>query len=177
MSISKKPIMLMLLVACLLLSGYLAYPYLSNGQVTPKGDLSANLAQNTTRSSFQHIPAVKENSSDSQSSVSAPSAATLDQLLADALENADAKKRVAAIESLALAPKNRAMPILEKSLTLGSLEEKQAAIRSMREIAVRQNDVDGSIRNFLGQVGYHYDIQEVSADIQSALDYIQKNIG
>ena len=176
MSSSKKPIMLMLLVACLLLSGYLAYPYLTISQVTPKGDLSADMAKNTMRSSLLNIPAVKQNSSVSQSSVSTPSAATLDQLLTDALENVDAKKRVAAIESLAMAPKSRAMPVLEKSLTLGAIEEKQAAIRSMREIAVRQNDVDGSIRNFLGQVGYHYDIQEVNADIQSALDYIEKNI-
>ena len=153
--------------------GYIFFPYSINDQSMP---IQAQQTADKDASSSVRFASVQEEPAFTQSSSGSVSSENLEQILSDALQNEDVKKRVAAIEALALAPKSRALPVLEKALTLGSIEEKRASLRSISEIAVRQNDTDSSIRGFLSQVGYHYDLQEISSDIQTALNYIEKNI-
>lgn len=179
MSRSANPIWITIIVACLVFMGYLlymAYPYLKSDQAEI-GTVSLTTPQTSESQSFPtQTVSTQQADASSLSSVNAIAPVELEKKLVDALEGENVKIRMAAIESLALAPKIRALPVLEKVITGSTVEEKQAALTAMREIAVRQNDADSRIRNFLSQVGYHYDMQAVEGDIQASVDYIDKNM-
>jgi hypothetical protein len=88
----------------------------------------------------------------------------------------DAQKRAAAIVALADAPKSAAFPILHRILTQGDREvDRPLALRSLRDLALNQGDVDGTIRAAVREAIYHGDDEAVASQAQEALDMIEES--
>jgi hypothetical protein len=87
----------------------------------------------------------------------------------------DAATRAAAINALATASREQALPILKIVLTSGEpVIDKPLALRALRELARRDGDADGAIRELVRQSVYHADTEEFSRAAQDALDDLEK---
>jgi hypothetical protein len=91
-------------------------------------------------------------------------------------QSADPTKRARAIESLANAPRERALPVLHHQLINGEPEkDRPLALKSLRTLALRQGDHDGKVREAIREVIYHNDDQNpaLATDAQDALDAVE----
>jgi hypothetical protein len=106
-----------------------------------------------------------------------PAAATDVSRWIEETQSADPTKRARAIESLAHAPRERALPVLHHQLVNGEPEkDRPLALKSLRTLALRQGDADGKAREAIREVIYHDDDQNpaLAADAQDALDAVEK---
>jgi hypothetical protein len=84
--------------------------------------------------------------------------------------------RIAAIENLAHAPRDQALPLLKRVLLNGDpAVDRPAALQGLRELALAQGDADGHIRDAVREVIYHGDDEKLAADAQDALDVIAES--
>jgi hypothetical protein len=85
--------------------------------------------------------------------------------------------RVAAIERLATAPRDQALPLLRRVLLNGDPGvDRPAALASLRTLALAQGDGDERIRDAVREVIYHGDDQDFAASAQETLDAIGKSV-
>ncbi|HEY6126470.1 MAG TPA: hypothetical protein VIV63_17580 [Steroidobacteraceae bacterium] len=109
---------------------------------------------------------------------SAPTASSTDsvaKLIADTASG-DAAKRASAITALASAPRADAIPVLGRLLTDGEPQvDRQLALRSLHELALKQGDGDGKIRDAVRHAIYHGDDQTNVDDVQKVLDAIERS--
>ena len=109
-----------------------------------------------------------------------PSIAALDEAelarLAEDSMSGPAASRVAAFERLAKAPRDQALPLLERVLLNGDpAVDRPAALRSLLELALAQGDGDQRIRDSVREVIYHGDDADFAAQAQQALDLIERS--
>ena len=90
--------------------------------------------------------------------------------------DADARKRAAAIDALAVAPKAAAVPALHQVLNGGATADRQLALNSLRTLALNQGDTDGGIREVLRLVIYDGDDDSVASSAQATLEEIERGI-
>jgi hypothetical protein len=104
-----------------------------------------------------------------------PDAAQVQQWIADT-NNADAARRVVAIDALARAPRDQALPVLHRLVTNGDpVTDRPAALNSLRELALDQGDADGGIRQAIREVIYHGDDEALASSAQDALDVVEES--
>ena len=81
--------------------------------------------------------------------------------------------RVAAIERLAKAPREQALPLLKRALLNGDpAVDRPAALAGLRELALAQGDGDERIRDAVRAVIYHGGDDAFAVDAQETLDAI-----
>jgi HEAT repeat protein len=106
---------------------------------------------------------------------STPTAEAVSQWIADTTSG-DAAKRATAIAALAEAPKVQAVPVLRRLLTDAEPQvDRPLALRSLRDLALNQGDVDGTIRDAVRNAIYHGDDQTKMNDVQEVLDIIEES--
>ena len=89
-------------------------------------------------------------------------------------ESPEAKVRAAAIAALATAPKDQAMPALERVVEVGEPNvDRHIALRSMHSLALRDGDANGQVRDAIRHAIYHGDDDGVTQTAQSLLDDIE----
>jgi hypothetical protein len=87
----------------------------------------------------------------------------------------DAGSRIAAIDALAHAPREQALPALRRALLSGDpASDRPHALNSLRELAATQGDKDGRIRDVVREVVYHGDDEALSTTAQETLDAIEQ---
>lgn len=102
--------------------------------------------------------------------------ATVAQWIADT-QSFDAKMRAAAIAALADAPKEQAVPALERVLEVGEPQvDRQIALRSLHVLALQDGDADGAIRDVVRQAMYHSDDEGVTQSAQAILEDIEEEL-
>jgi hypothetical protein len=103
-----------------------------------------------------------------------PTAADVAQWIDDT-NHADASRRAAAIDALARAPREQALPVLRRLVTSGDPStDRPRALNSLRELALDQGDADGGIRQAIREVIYHGDDEALAASAQDALDVVEE---
>lgn len=96
--------------------------------------------------------------------------------LGDATMAGPASSRVAAIEQLARAPREQALPLLKRVLLNGDpATDRPAALLGLRELALTQGDADQRIRDAVREVIYHVDDEKLASDAQDTLDVIAES--
>jgi hypothetical protein len=112
----------------------------------------------------------------------APAVAALSETelagLANDSMSGPAASRIAAIEKLAKAPREQALPLLKRALLNGEPGvDRPVALQGLRELALAQGDADQRIRDAVREVIYHGDDESLAADAQETLDVIAKSEG
>lgn len=103
-----------------------------------------------------------------------PTSTDVAQWIADT-DDADAARRAAAIDALAHAPREQALPVLRRLVTNGDpLTDRPRALNSLRELALDQGDGDGRIRQAIREVIYHGDDEAFASSAQDALDVVEE---
>lgn len=129
-----------------------------------------NTADADTDAVSQTAPSADEVSS---TETAAPASKTIAQWIKDT-ESEDPKVRAAAIAALANAPKEQAMPALERVLETGEPNvDRHIALRSMHSLALSDGDRNGQIRDVIRGAIYHGDDDGVTQTAQSLLDDIE----
>lgn len=121
----------------------------------------------------QHMPPAPAVPTEARSQP-APSADKVAKWVTDATGD-DPKPRTEAIAALANAPKSDAVPVLQRVLTSGSSDDRQLALTSLRALAKRLGDADGSIHGVLREAIYHGDDDTTVASAQSVLADIERD--
>lgn len=103
-----------------------------------------------------------------------PTAAQVDQWIGDT-NSADAGRRAEAINALARAPRDQALPVLRRLVTQGDATDRPRALNSLRELALDQGDTDGAIRQAIREVIYHGDDEALATAAQDALDVVEES--
>jgi hypothetical protein len=87
-----------------------------------------------------------------------------------------AASRLAAIERLSGAPRDQALPLLERVLLNGDPGvDRPAALHGLRELALTQGDADERIRDTVRKAIYHGDDESLAAEAQETLDIIAES--
>jgi hypothetical protein len=124
-------------------------------------------------SSATHMP---PSSGESASPETPAAPVTIAQQIKDT-ESTDAKIRAAAIAALANAPKEQAMPALQRVLENGEPNvDRHIALQSMYSLALRDGDPNGQIRDVMRSAIYHGDDDGVTQTAQSLLDDIEAEL-
>lgn len=101
--------------------------------------------------------------------------ADVTQWIADT-NDADPAKRAAAIDALARAPRDQALPVLRRLVNNGDPStDRPRALNSLRELALDGGDADGRIRQAIREVIYHGDDEAFAASAQDALDVVEES--
>jgi hypothetical protein len=104
-----------------------------------------------------------------------PDAAQVQQWIADT-NNTDAAQRIAAIDALARAPRDQALPVLRRLAANGDpVTDRPRALNSLRKLALDQGDADGGIREAIREVIYHGDDEALASSAQDALDVVEES--
>jgi hypothetical protein len=104
-----------------------------------------------------------------------PTAAQVTQWIADT-NHADAAHRATAIDALARAPREQALPVLRRLATQGdAATDRPHALNSLRELALEQGDADGGIREAIREVRYHGDDESLASSAQEVLDVVEES--
>lgn len=86
----------------------------------------------------------------------------------------DAKTRASAIEALANAPTSQAVPALKRVLESGEQQvDRQIALHSLYELALKDGDNTGVIRDAIRHAMYHSDDEGVTQSAQAFLEDIE----
>jgi hypothetical protein len=113
-----------------------------------------------------------------QPATAVPPAATDESIArwaADAFAD-DPQARAVALAALAHAPGTQAIPILERVLNVGSVEDRQLALNSLQTLAQQQGDDNGLVRAALRQAIYHSDSDTTSSAAQLSLDAVEHDL-
>ncbi|MGC3981026.1 MAG: hypothetical protein QM808_07205 [Steroidobacteraceae bacterium] len=158
-------------------AGALGYLYVTR---VPADESKAAAAPTSNRNDVaQYTPAAtlaaaSSAASSTQSSIVAFSG---DIVVKWANENTDARTRAADITALTTAPREQALPMLQRVLNAGADTDKQLALEALHNMALQQGDDDGSLRNVLRQAIYHGDDVNMVSNVQTVLDHIDSQIG
>jgi hypothetical protein len=88
-------------------------------------------------------------------------------------QNTDADARAAAITALAVAPRDRSLPVLERLVMNADPADRPLALKSLQQLALEQGDTDNRIRSAIRDVIYHGDDEQLAAGAQAALDSVE----
>lgn len=98
------------------------------------------------------------------------------QLIAETNSANDAT-RAAAISKLANAPKEIALPTLQRLLESGEpMVDRPTALRSLRDLALFHGDDDGRVRGVVREAIYHGDDDAFVEQAQLALEMIEESV-
>lgn len=123
----------------------------------------------------QPAPPVEQAAAVPQPNASSPKVVSPDAMAqwSQDARGADPRKRAAAIEALAGVSKEQAVPVLQGVLISGDPQiDRPLALRTLRELAERQGDADGSIHDALRHAIYHGDDEATSQAAQEILSLI-----
>jgi len=144
-----------------------------------KSSMAARNGSNSTAEpeSSSQLPAAQPKMDAAAGSETSPPPAPSQEIVARwiaAATGEDSQQRAAAITALAEAPQTQAVPVLSGVLTSGDPQvDRPLALRSLRTLALRQGDADGSIRTVLRQAIYHADEESLASGAQAVLDDIE----